>query len=178
MTNYNTIFNSFPTFETPNLLLRELNIRDVEELFYISNQVDYMKEFFPPDMVMTKQNAFDSITIKYPEDFQNKMGFSWAIVLKRNMNVIGIRDVFIDSPHDPVVTQGYIKTDYRNYGYNQEVLLKLIEFLKFAESKQLDFNCSIFNNTVIHIAEKLGFTDISTPQMLTVRGRRKFRLSL
>lgn len=178
MTNYNFIFNHFPTIETDRLVLREFQKSDVTNFYEMCLSTDYIDEFCFEGTYMSLEDAYNSIEWKYKQSFNNKEDLTWAIILKDTGELIGARDLFVDSPTSPIITQGYIAPNHRNEGYNQEVLRGVISFLKKADAQELIINCSVNNEPVLHIAEKLGFDDISTFQMKIYRNRCKFRLNI
>lgn len=179
MINYDKVFSKFPELETKHLKLKAFSKFDFVAYYNMCQDPDYMREFIPEGMEVSPTDALNTITQKYTQSFLSKQDITWAIILKGSRErIIGLRDLFIDSPTAPVVTQGFISKEYRNCGYNQEVLNAVIDFLKSADAETLVFNCSADNDVVIHIAEKLGFKDISTFQMRIFNTRRKFQLTL
>ena len=124
-------------------------------------------------------DAINTITIKYVQGFRDRQDLTWAIILKEpNERIIGFRDLFIYSPYKPVVAQDFICKDYRNKGYNQEVLIAVIEFLKNVGASDLLFNCDYDNKPIIHIAKKLQFDDITPFKMGMISQRKKYILEL
>jgi ribosomal-protein-alanine N-acetyltransferase len=178
MTNYNYIFNQFPRLETERLVLREFQESDVRNFYNMCLHEDYIEEFCSEGTYISLEDAYNSITWKYKQSFNSKEDLTWAIVLKESGELIGSRDLFVDSPIAPIITQGYIAPNHRNKGYNQEVLACIISFLKQANAEELVINCSVNNQPVLHIAEKLGFDDISTFQMKMFKNRCKFRSNI
>ena len=77
-----------------------------------------------------------------------------------------------------MITQGYIAREFRNRGYNQEVLLEVIRFLTSVNAEHLVFNCGLDNYPVVHIAQKLGFTDAIPRSISQMTRRRKFIFNL
>jgi RimJ/RimL family protein N-acetyltransferase len=124
-------------------------------------------------------HAAQNIRFHYPKSFTERTDLTWAIKLKSASNaIIGLRDLFIDSSTEPVITQGYIAREFRNRGLNQEVLLEVIGFLSSANAERLVFNCGLDNDPVVHIAQKLGFTDAIPDSISEMTRRRKFMLNL
>jgi len=179
MIDYNKVFSKFPDLETENLKLEQFSEFDVMAYYKMCQDPDYVREFIPQGMQVSQMDAINTITKKYPQSFKDRQDLTWAVILKEPMErIIGIRDLFIDTPYDPVVTQGFISREYRNKGYNQEVLLAVIKFLKSVGADHILFNCNSDNEPVLHIANKLQFDDITPFQMSMMSTRKKFQLTL
>ena len=159
MIDYNRIFSRFPELETKNLKLRQFTAFDIWAYKDICHDLDFMN-VFTKGRKASDQEIINIITTKYPQTFNDKKDITWAIVLKgAEEKIIGLRDVFIDSPYKPVETQGFISKQYRNKGYHQEVLLEVIKFLRKANAEELVINCNKNNEQVKHIAKKLNFEE-------------------
>ena len=171
------IFEQFPEIETERLKLRAFEEKDILDFYNMCKAEDYKDLFCEKGTYMTKIDAQNNIMFKYPQSFAHKLDITWAITLKENGSIVGSRDLFIDSPTSPIETQGFIKAEYRNKGYNQEVLRAVINFLKKTNANSLEFNCYTSNQPVIHIADKLFFTEI-TPFPMKIRGKSKYAFDL
>jgi RimJ/RimL family protein N-acetyltransferase len=179
MIDFDKVFSKFPNLETDSLKLQQFSEFDVMAYYKMCQDPDYVREFIPEGMQVSQMDAINTITKKYPQGFRDRQDLTWAVILKGPMErIIGLRDLFIDSPYEPVVTQGFISKEHRNRGYNQEVLLAVKEFLKSVGADNLLFNCSADNQPVLHIANKLQFDDITPFQMSMISTRKKFQLTL
>ena len=178
MIDYNFIFDKFPVVTTDRLILRAYVVADQPTLFKMYQDKDVAREFIGEGMFMTFNDALINITTTYPDSFLNRKDISWAVSLKSTGEVIGQRDLFIDHPEEPVLTQGFIRLEYRNKGYNQEVLKGIIEFLRNAKAEMLMFNCGLDNEVVLHLAKKMGFRSVFPKQVAQMTGRQKFALSI
>jgi len=179
MIDYDKIFSKFPVIETKNLILDQFTENDILSYYQMCQHPDYIMEFIPEGLILSFQDAIGTITQKYPQSFKARQDLTWVIVLKgSNPCIIGLRDLFIDSPYEPAVTQGFITVGHRNKGYNQEILKAVISFLKNANVEQLVFNCNANNEAVKHIAKKMKFQDITSIQSQLLGTRKKFILNL
>lgn len=179
MINLDKVFSKFPNLETKNLKLEQFSEFDIMAYYNMCQDPDYLHEFIPQGMRVSQMDAINTITLKYPQSFKERKDLTWAVILKGPMErIIGLRDLFIDSAYEPVVTQGFISREFRNKGYNQEVLVAVIDFLKSVGAENLIFNCGDDNYPVLHIADKLKFNDITPFQMGMFNNRKKFQRTL
>ena len=177
MTNYNMIFRQFPEIETERLKLRAFQESDILDYYKMCLAEDYIELFCHNGTYVSEMDAYNTIMFKYPQSFDEQLDLTWAITLKENGILIGIRDLFIDSPTSPIETQGYIKAEHRNKGYNQEIINAIITFLRKTDADSLEFSCYSSNHPVIYIADKLDFTEI-TPFQMKMRGKNKYSFNL
>ncbi len=160
-TNFSLVFSNFPIIVTENLILRPFTTEDTNDLFHILNDEDYVEEFNPLGGEISWTEAYHNI-LQFQQNFLQEKSIAWAITKKATGEIIGVRDLFFDSPREPVVTQGFFFYEHRNRGYNQEVLATIIKFLQKVNSPYLMLNCKNSNAVVIHIANKLKFIDMTS----------------
>lgn len=172
---YGHLFSEFPMVETENLFLRPFRKTDASRFEELINQDDISPEFDGP---VSPQNAQDYVTYSFPKAFIERKYITWAIELKNERKVIGLRDLYVDSPMDPVVTQGFIGKQFRDQGYHQEGLRACISLVRDSGFTDVIANCSQNNQVAKHILEKNGFSKLSEFNPPFSVGRIKYGLVL
>lgn len=157
---YDKLFSSFPRLEAQRVVLEQITMQDYLPFLNMCNESEYKELFLDPGEYISENDAKRCIEVTCPESFQNRTEIAFAIKAKVNSHqsfLIGERMLFIDSPFSPIETQGYIRTEYRDQGLNQEAMHLIELFLKEAKVELLKFNCKSENERVIHYAAKLGY---------------------
>mgnify|MGYP003824978207 CR=1 FL=1 len=174
---YKKAFNCFPYLETENIILREFKEQDIEEYFDFFRDQDICNEF---DRCNSLDDSMKLIKYSFPRAFIERKYITWAIISKRNNELIGLRDCFIDSNNQPVVTQGLIKQSARGKGFHQEALNEVIKFLKDCKFSSIMANASSSNVTAIHVLKKFGFIEVEKMRYINSfqpKDRKKFILN-
>jgi len=177
------VFSRFPIIETDDLTMNHfpINQRGADAYYNFMNERDIFDEFSADRIPITKARAFQFVTFDFPAAFEQQKHIIWALFEKNTERIVGQRDLYIDSVHEPAVTQGYVTRNARNKGYQQQALNGVLTFLRSHGIEQCVANCSSKNSPAKHILEKFGFTCIyRTPQpqkgLLGYLGSRNERL--
>lgn len=81
-------FNPFPNLESERLLLREVTVADVNEVFDIRSDVQTM-QYIPRPLAKTKQDALEHIQM-LRKGVQDNEFINWAITFKDDDKLIGV----------------------------------------------------------------------------------------
>ena len=104
--------------ETERLIIRKLNLNDIDLLFKYSQEKITKKEL--PDEVFDNIEETKDTVSHFISNYNHKYPLVYGIVLKNNDTLIGHLSL---SKIDKGIEIGYaIATDYQNYGYASEVL--------------------------------------------------------
>lgn len=123
----NTDFSNFPILTTENLILREVNEKDVDEVFFLRSDLEIMK-YIPREPAKTKQNALDHIDV-LRKNKENQDGINWAITQKGDDTLIGIIGLYRINKTDFRAEVGYIlHPKFHGKGYIKESIEKIIDF--------------------------------------------------
>ncbi len=87
MANISTVFNIFPAIETKNLILRETNLADAQDVFQIFANDEVTKYHDLETATHLEQAQF--LIEKRAERFQNKQAIHWGIARKEDNIIIG-----------------------------------------------------------------------------------------
>src|SRR5690606_1679623 len=120
----NTDFSKFPILFTENLILREVDEKDVNEIFFLRSDKEIMK-YIPRVPAKTIQDALDHIEVLRKAK-ENEEGINWAITRKENDTLIGIIGLFRINKDDSRAEIGYIlHPHFHGKGIIKEVLDKV-----------------------------------------------------
>lgn len=123
----NTNFSEFPVLTTANLILREVDEKDVDEVFFLRSDKEIMK-YIPRPLAQTKQDALDRIQM-FRDAREKEEGIHWTITQKGSDKLIGIISIFKIDKENLRSEIGYIlHPDYQGKGIISEALQKIIEF--------------------------------------------------
>lgn len=146
-----------PVFETKNLIIREISLRDVDDMF------EYAKIPYVGPMAGWESHKAKSETKLIIQSFHNKKKFGqigvFAIVLKDSNKMIGTVEL-----HSYVrlhkAELGYtIHPDFWGRGYAIEASKVLIRWgFLHLQLKRIECNTFLDNPQSIRVAEKLGFS--------------------
>lgn len=177
--NYKKVFEGFPKIETENLLMTNFVQSDSYRYRELLNQKDIANEFNGP---ISLEDAENLLTYSFPKGYLECEYITWVIKLKDSGEIIGLRDLYIDKPDLPVVTQGFVDFEHRNQGYHQEGLNACISFLKDSGFGKLITNCDRDNLIAQHILDKHGFKEVANSEgtnlFLNPQNRLKFYLEI
>ncbi len=125
--NLNTDFSKFPILTTDQLILREVEDGDVDEIFFLRSDKEIMK-YIPRPPAKTKKDALDHIEVLRKAK-ENQEGINWAITQKGNDTLIGIMGLFQINKRDFRAEIGYIlHPGYQGKGIISEAIQRIIEF--------------------------------------------------
>ena len=78
---------TFPWLETERLILREIRPEDRQAIFRNFSDADVTRWFFPEPYTRIEQA--DEIIQAFREDFEQRAGLTWALVLKDSQALVG-----------------------------------------------------------------------------------------
>jgi ribosomal-protein-alanine N-acetyltransferase len=150
-------FETFPTLETPRLILREMTINDAEAVFRIRS--DYQVTIYNTGEPYTRIDQALSLIEGVREGFQAGLELRWGVTLKPSPTVIGMcgynywmRDHFRASI-------GYdMARAYWGKGLMPEALHAILHFgFRRMALNRVEADVLAENAASIRVLEKLGF---------------------
>jgi len=123
----NINLSPFPTLTTKRLILRKLDIRDSDEIFYLRSN-DQVNAYIDREPATTIRDAKDFIK-KIENVLQNKEGVYWAITLNTNDRLIGTICYYNFDLENDIAEIGYeLNPSYHSHGIMQEAIKKVIDY--------------------------------------------------
>lgn len=143
--------------ETDRLLVRELTLEDVDDLFELyaePGMTDYMEPLYSYEKEVEYQKA-------YIEHMYRFFGYGmWLVFEKETGRLVGRAGLENREELDGEMELGYaIGTSYQRKGYATEVCRAIIRYaIDYLEIEKL--NCLIETGNIVseHVAQKVGFT--------------------
>jgi ribosomal-protein-alanine N-acetyltransferase len=147
----------FPELTTSRLLLRELRIEDVEEVFLLRS--DEKVSALIDRLIATSIDDARQFINKIIAAQNNNESMMWAITLKDNPKLIGSITYWNIVKEKDEAEVGYeLLPQYRGQGIMQEALLKVIEFgFKTLGLKSIFADPKAINERSVKLLEKCGF---------------------
>ena len=145
--------------ETPNLVIRDLELGDLPALLNISSDPDVvtaMDAYLPPDMAGLQHWLVE--TIGHNQQ-QPRTSHNCAIVLKANGDVIGW--IGFGTPSQPAMADssfGYaLNSAYRNQGYMTEATKAILTYcFDMLEAQSVSASHKRFNTASGRVMQKAG----------------------
>lgn len=151
------MFSEFPILEGEGIRLRKVSSLDIPELFEMLNDKDIIQEY----SAIGKYDNVNQVAVNFlfsPEDnFKNETSLTWAIEEKKSARIIGIRELFIDTPERHVTVQGFIGKEFRKKGFSKESYNLIIDFLRNVGAIGIFANASLDNYSAIALLFSVGF---------------------
>lgn len=120
-------FTPFPVLETENLILRQINLEDDNQVFEIRSNPETMK-FIPRPLAETIEDAQKFINDCNASIEKNDL-INWAITLKKDNKLIGMIGFFRLQPKNFRGEVGYIlNPNYHGKGIMKEALDKALNY--------------------------------------------------
>ena len=120
-------FTSFPTIETERLILRQLDIKDVNDIFDLRTDQEVSK-FLERRTINTIEQAEQFINIMNNGIKESKWIF-WAIELKNESKLVGTICLWGFSEENPKAEIGYeLMPYYQGKGLMQEAIESVIKY--------------------------------------------------
>jgi ribosomal-protein-alanine N-acetyltransferase len=120
-------FHPFQNIETERLLLRRIDVNDVEEVLALRGNPDTMK-YIPRPLTKSKEDALEHIAM-IEEKIVNNTGINWGITIKGNPKIIGIIGHYRISPENHRAEIGYMSFPETNgKGYMSEALKAVLAY--------------------------------------------------
>jgi ribosomal-protein-alanine N-acetyltransferase len=123
----NLNFNPFPVIETERLILRQLNVADAADLFFVRTHSDVLRN---TNMAVHQNVAETEAYIEQILENENKgVGLMWAIALKDDLKLIGTICYWNIEPENDRAETGYIlHPDLHGKGLMGEALKGVIPY--------------------------------------------------
>lgn len=120
-------FNPFPCLESDRLYLRQITIKDVNEVFELRSSAEIMK-YIPRPLAKTKHDALDFIDL-INKAVKDNEGINWAITLKKDNVLIGMICLIRMQPQNFRSEIGYIlHPDLHGKGIMHEAAALVIDY--------------------------------------------------
>ena len=146
----------FPTIETDKFLLREMSLKDVDDMFCYYSNLEMMK-FTSTDVHTSKDETLARIT-KLSNSFNSKKGIAWVIEDKESMRVIGdVGIYYITSDYKKAGIGFNVAQKYWNKGYGTQALtLVLRHAINKMNINRIEATCKVNNIASARVMEKSG----------------------
>jgi ribosomal-protein-alanine N-acetyltransferase len=120
-------FSPFPNLETERLLLRRVEVNDVNEIFALRSNPETMK-YIPRPLVKTTEDALEHIAM-IDAKIENNEGINWAITLKGNQKLIGFLGHYRIKPEHYRSEIGYmVLPEYNGKGIISEAVKEIVSY--------------------------------------------------
>lgn len=120
-------FNPFPNLETDRLVLRRIDVNDVNEIFTLRSDPETMK-YIPRPLVKTTEDALEHIAM-IDAKIENNEGINWGITLKDNPKLIGIVGLYRIKPENYRAEIGYmLLPEFNGKGIMPEAVKEVINY--------------------------------------------------
>lgn len=127
--NTQVLFNEFPTLESDNLVLKNIEEKDIEELFAIYSN----EKVFEYCGIIPKKNkaTVNNMIGHFQRDFNKKDRIKWGIYSKNEgLKLVGIIEVFNINQKVDMVTLGYfLEESSWGKGIASEAVNGMVKFL-------------------------------------------------
>ena len=150
-------FKPFPNLETERLLLRSIDLSDVDDLFKILNDPDVAEyDYFYP--VETKEKTFSFIE-RYQRELEGNEEITWGIILKENQKLIGTCCLGNFDKGAKRAEIGYALSKAQwGKGYATEAAKKILTYgFKNIKLNRIEATITPGNDSSVRVLEKLGF---------------------
>ena len=118
-------FHPFQNLETDRLLLRRIDVNDVEEVLKLRGNPEIMK-FIPRVLAKTKEDALEHIAM-IEDKIVNNIGINWGITIKGNPKIIGIIGHYRISLENHRAEIGYMSlSEFNGKGYITEAIKAVV----------------------------------------------------
>jgi len=148
--------SQIPNIETERLILRELSLDDVDDIFGYASipEVSTFLLWYPHK---SKQDSIDFINFS-KDMFAKDISIIWGIELKEEKKLIGIFDLRTMQLINNCAEIGYvISNQYWNKGYISEAIKVIIKFcFKDLNLNRVEAHCDQDNIGSAHVMEKAG----------------------
>lgn len=154
----NINFEKFPILETERLILKQIKIDDVNDLYVIISDEEVARyEYFYPVKSVDEAGKFIK---RYLEEFQDEDEITWGLYLKSTNRLIGTCCMgdFVKSAMRSEI--GYsVARDMWNKGFATEAISKLLEYgFENIGLNRIEATITPGNEASVRVLEKLGFT--------------------
>jgi len=158
MIDFNEIFNEFPILQTDNLLLTLPDIeKHSKEIFSLLNEQDIKENYLNPNEKVENLNDIHNYILNIHECFRTKKAITWAIIEKKSGYLIGLRDLYFDSPYEPVEGQGCISKEFRKKGFSKECYNLFFDYFKSFGVSEYTAKCNGKSIAPLKLLYSMGF---------------------
>jgi ribosomal-protein-alanine N-acetyltransferase len=120
-------FSPFPNLETERLLLRRVDVNDVNEIFALRSNPETMK-YVPRPLLKTNEDALELIAT-IDAKIETNEGINWAITLKDNPKLIGFLGHYRIKPEHYRSEIGYmVLPEYNGKGIISEAVKEIVSY--------------------------------------------------
>lgn len=151
------VFEDFPIIETERLILRKMNLSDVDDVLKVYGDHKVAKyDWFEP--FETKEMAIKLIN-HVNKEFEEQEEITWGVVRKEEGSIIGyccLGDFEDDARRSEI---GYgLRSDEWNKGYGTEILKALVKFgFEDMNLNRIEAFVTPGNDASIRLLKKVGF---------------------
>lgn len=120
-------FNPFPSLESKRLYLRQVTVKDADEVFALRSNAQTMK-YIPRPLAKTRHDALDFIDL-VAKGLKDNDSINWAITLKKDNVLIGLICLIHIQPEDYRTELGYILNPaFHGKGIMNEAVQLVIDY--------------------------------------------------
>jgi ribosomal-protein-alanine N-acetyltransferase len=154
----NINFNPFPLIATEKLLLRKVELNDVNEIFFLRSDERVMR-YIDRSPAKSLEEAGEFIK-KITELEENNEAVTWAITIKENPELIGTICYWnIQKEHYRAEVGYVLHPDYWGKGIMQEAFTKVLNYgFKVMDLHSIEANVNPDNKASIKLLERNNFT--------------------
>ena len=154
----NRCFVPFPNLETERLILRQVEEKDLEQLYEMLSDAEVAKfDYFYP---VTSTEGVMKFIERYKRELEEKEEITWGIALKETNSLIGTGCLGSFNEGARRAEIGYSITRKQwSKGYATEAIKAVIEFgFNVMNLNRIEATITPGNNASIKVLEKLNFT--------------------
>lgn len=150
-------FSPFPNLETERLLLRRVDVKDVNEIIALRSNPETMK-YIPRPLVKTTEDALEHIAMMDTK-IENNEGINWAITQKGNPKLIGVIGHYRIKPEHYRAEIGYmLLPEFSGKGIISEAVKEVVKYgFKGMQLHSIEAVIDPENNASAKVLEKNGF---------------------
>jgi len=152
-----SIFKSFPEFESERLLFRKILLSDAKDLFSIRTDDDVMR--FMDVIRFESIGDAEKWVYSVSESYDKETGIMWGIVEKLSNSFVGYFGFWRMIPEHCRAENGYaLKPEFWGKGYMYETINRMVRF-GFDEMNlhSIEANVNPANKKSKRVLEKIGF---------------------
>lgn len=155
-----SVFDFFPTLETPRLILRRIQDTDAADLFAVFND-DAVTEHYDLYTFEELDEAYDLVEY-FEESYQQERQIRWGIVRREDGRMIGTCGFVALYEHRGEI--GYeLGSEYWRQGYMREALHAVLELgFETLELNRIEAMILPQNRASAALLHKLGFSEEGT----------------
>lgn len=152
-----TVFDRFPVLQTERLLLRQIQLKDAQEILQM-RQNKRVNQFIARNS-MTGLEAAAELVKKTSDAFESKTGIGWAGILRDGSGIIGTCGFNrIDYLNNRAEIGGELAVDYWGKNIAVEAVKAIVSFgFEQMNLHAIEAFVSPENRGAIHLLESLGF---------------------